>query len=246
MLANSKKLTQIQQTITDVAPFLFSKIIQNHINQNIIIIDTNQKIGRYFGLMNFIIQKETHEVILFDSQNVKSIFDIYFNNKRKIILSNDEIFHFTIPQINDITKYITIIKIGKSINTYFPDLLSKYGYLRTETVRVYGEFAVRGEIVDIGISQENGIRIHLFDDVIESISQFNFINQISEKSINQYNILPINFESLIFKDLPKNTLINVLQTTTIIIDYNTLEENFHNINNTNVINHVYEISPFVE
>ncbi|MEN9782421.1 MAG: transcription-repair coupling factor [Pseudomonadota bacterium] len=245
MLENNHKVTQIKQTITDVTPFLLSKICQTHSNENILITDSTQKINRYFELLKFLTPQNTNEIIIFNTQNIKSVLDIYLNKKYKIILSNDEIFYNQIPQIDNISNYIITLEVNKTIKQNIDKKLTEYGYTRAETVRVNGEFAIRGEIIDIGTSDETGLRVHLFDETIESISTFNFINQVSEKKIQENQILPINFESAIFKNITQENIINTLQIKTIIIDHNTLEENIHNINKHKTIKNIYEITPFI-
>jgi len=245
MLENRQNITQIKQEITDVTPFLLLKICQKHSNQNILIIDSTQKINRYFELLKFLTPQNKQEVILVNAQNVKSILDIYLNKKNKIILSNDEIFYSKIPQTNNLLECVIELKTNSTIINNINQMLTECGYIRAETVRISGEFAIRGEIIDIGILEDTGIRIHLFDETIESISTFNFINQVSEKKLNECQILPVNFESAFFKNTTKENIINILQIETIIIDYNTLEENIHNINKQKTIKNIYEITPFI-
>lgn len=56
--------------------------------------------------------------------------------------------------------------------------LSGKGYNRTETVREAGEFAIRGDILDIfPIGEENPLRLDFFGDILENIRAFDPITQ---------------------------------------------------------------------
>ena len=82
----------------------------------------------------------------------------------------------------------------KKIN--FKDLISKLlllGYERTSVVRDKSEFAVRGSILDIYLLDHNHpIRLDFFDDVIESIHDFDRISQtrINKLSDKKFIIYP--------------------------------------------------------
>tara|TARA_Y100001970_G_scaffold291833_1_gene430567 strand:+ start:4182 stop:7559 length:3378 start_codon:yes stop_codon:yes gene_type:complete len=102
------------------------------------------------------------------------------NKREKIIILTtiNAIIQKTIPR-NELKKnFIKITKnskldINKTIN-----LLIKLGYERTSIVRDKSEFAIRGSIIDIFLPQfDKPIRIDLFDSDIESIFEFDPINQ---------------------------------------------------------------------
>ena len=73
---------------------------------------------------------------------------------------------------------------NKKIN--FKELISKLlmlGYERTSVVRDKSEFAVRGSILDIYLIDHNQpIRLDFFDDIIETIHDF---DRISQKRVNK-------------------------------------------------------------
>jgi len=69
--------------------------------------------------------------------------------------------------------------------------LSSNGYIRTETVREPGEFAVRGGIIDLfPAGHEQPVRLDLFGDEIESIKHFDPIDQRSQNSIDHFSLTP--------------------------------------------------------
>ena len=84
--------------------------------------------------------------------------------------------------------------IGDTIDIeYLNSYLVSNGYLRTETVREPGEYAVRGGIIDIypaGI--ENPLRLDLFGDTIEYIRSFDALTQRSISELKSFNLTPAN------------------------------------------------------
>ena len=65
------------------------------------------------------------------------------------------------------------------------------GYVRTDMVTSPGEFSIRGGIIDIyPLTEEDPIRIELFDDVIDSIRTFSAQNQRSKEKKSEVFIGP--------------------------------------------------------
>ncbi|MDO4519981.1 MAG: transcription-repair coupling factor [Eubacteriales bacterium] len=70
--------------------------------------------------------------------------------------------------------------------------LAVLGYERVGQVELPGQFAVRGGIVDIYLlTEENPIRIELFDDEIESIRSFDSQTQRSLENLEEVTIYPV-------------------------------------------------------
>lgn len=70
--------------------------------------------------------------------------------------------------------------------------LSNNGYLRTDTVRETGEFAIRGDIIDLfPPSQEQPLRIDLFGDEVEKIRLFDPLTQRSDKEVKTFSLKPV-------------------------------------------------------
>lgn len=71
--------------------------------------------------------------------------------------------------------------------------LAANGYHRTETVREPGEFAVRGDIVDVyAPGFEEPVRIDLFGDEIEKLRRFDALSQLTTQVIERLTLLPSN------------------------------------------------------
>ncbi len=73
----------------------------------------------------------------------------------------------------------------------FQAFLTQNGYIRTETVREIGEFAVRGGIIDLfPAGYDDPLRIDLFGDEIESIRLFDPITQRTKKDVKSFTLQP--------------------------------------------------------
>ncbi|MEM8833783.1 MAG: transcription-repair coupling factor, partial [Pseudomonadota bacterium] len=75
----------------------------------------------------------------------------------------------------------------------FQDFLIQNGYIRTETVREAGEYALRGGIIDLFPSdRDDPIRIDLFGDEIESIKTFDSDTQRTLENIQRFSLKPVS------------------------------------------------------
>lgn len=89
--------------------------------------------------------------------------------------------------------------------------LSRFGYERVDFVTTVGQFAVRGDIVDIFVSgQEFPFRLEYFDDEIEKIINFDFSNMKTLKSFEKIEISPIflKFGDNSVFDLAENIIVD--------------------------------------
>ena len=69
--------------------------------------------------------------------------------------------------------------------------LTSLGYKRTTTVQDIGEFALRGDILDIYTLDNSPLRVEFFMDTIEDIRYFNTSNQKSFEHIEKTTIYPL-------------------------------------------------------
>ena len=83
-------------------------------------------------------------------------------------------------------------KVGQRISlSTISDRLVEAGYVRVEQVMEYGEFALRGSLLDVfATGSKAPVRIDLFDDEIESIRNFDPDTQCTTRSTDQIRLLP--------------------------------------------------------
>jgi len=75
--------------------------------------------------------------------------------------------------------------------------LSHLGFERVPTVEAEGQFAVRGDIIDVFSPNEaNPVRIELFDDEIDSLRSFDIYSQRSLKSLDNMAVFPAQLVSI--------------------------------------------------
>ena len=84
------------------------------------------------------------------------------------------------------------------------------GYTRCDLIEGRGQFSVRGGIVDISLTEKNGVRIEFWGDEIDSIRYFNIVSQRSTEEIKEITINPAH-EYLLEKTL--ETVIEKIRST---------------------------------
>ncbi|HHX01315.1 MAG TPA: transcription-repair coupling factor [Firmicutes bacterium] len=76
------------------------------------------------------------------------------------------------------------------------------GYERVDMVEGYGQFSIRGGIIDIyDYTSEHPVRIELFDDEVDSIRIFNIENQRSIDNISEITIYPARDRLFVAEDM---------------------------------------------
>jgi transcription-repair coupling factor (superfamily II helicase) len=104
-------------------------------------------------------------------------------------------------------------------STFVADILTEYGFERTDYVYEPGQFAVRGSILDVfSFSHENPYRIDFFGNEIETIRTFDVETQLSKEHPTEISIIPksdvmgLAKESL-FHALPPQTVVAIKNLT---------------------------------
>ena len=116
-------------------------------------------------------------------ERVKALMSLVLG-KPGIVIIPQRAFLTPLPPHDYIRSLLVSVKPGETINTVnLAKTLANYGYTRTPRVQIQGEFALRGEVLDIFMGGgEEAYRI-LFDfDRVESIKRFDPINQGSGRA----------------------------------------------------------------
>lgn len=113
--------------------------------------------------------------------------------KNQIVLTTVSALMQRIPPKEVIINNTLTLKVGQSIPmAQLTHFLSQNGYHSTDVVATSGEFAVRGEIVDIypaGFS--NPVRLDFFDDELETMKLFNPATQRTNGSLSELILRPV-------------------------------------------------------
>ena len=114
------------------------------------------------------------------------------NNRGKkiVIISSGNILQKLPPKKELLDSTITIKCEQKTSPEFIAQHLAKCGFIRCGSANEPGEFSLRGEIVDVVISDNNGYRINFSWDKIDKIRLFDPLTQVSHEQIDQIEIYP--------------------------------------------------------
>ena len=114
-----------------------------------------------------------------------------------LVVPVDSIMQCVIPR-KELGAHTFSLGIGEKIEReFFETCLLDNGFVRFPMVENRGHYSVRGDIVDVYLPASiNPIRVEFFDNTIESIREFDINTQVSLKSIENVEILPVRELSL--------------------------------------------------
>ncbi len=195
------------------------------------------------------------------SQRIKTLWSLasYNSDKPYILISTaNAIIQRVIPK-SELNDAAIMLKKSSEINiNELTNLFTKLGYHRVSVVREHGEFAIRGDIVDLwAMGQKNALRIDLFGDEIDNLKFFDVTTQRSfSEEIQEFYLLPAsevllneekinnfkqNYRKISNHDLQKDTLYTSITEgkhwsgceNWLPLFYNKLDTVFDYINGTN-------------
>lgn len=156
----------------------------------------------------------------YDAQNMDILYSRIegliklYNNEAGIVIVSTETFMQPVLTKKNMQSSILKLMVANEYNIEeIKEKLVNLGYVRYDLVEGKGTFSVRGDILDIAISNKNGIRIEFFGDEIDQIRFFNLETQRSTENVNQVKIYPLSEE--IDKE-PKGTILEYLSENSII------------------------------
>ena len=125
------------------------------------------------------------------------------NNTAEVIITTAEAIMQDTVSIESLYKNTIEIAVGKSYSLDdIKDKLVKLGYERFELVEGKGQFSIRGGIIDIALSEKQGVRIELWGDEVDSIRLFSIYTQRSTEMLDNIKILPA-YEFILEKPIEK-------------------------------------------
>ena len=116
------------------------------------------------------------------------------STKRRIVLTTVNALVQRVPPRKLLRDRALALKLGLKIPTdRLLSFLQSNGYVRTETVRESGEFAVRGGIVDLfPAGAAEPLRIDFFGDVIDALRRFDPMTQRSTAKLDAVSLKPVS------------------------------------------------------
>lgn len=140
-------------------------------------------------LLRTTVDTKNHEVL---AERIMA-FQTMRSTKPGIVFVTAESLMQKVPSVEALSEQKLIIKSGRIIeqNSILQTLV-EYGYERTEKVETIGQFALRGDIMDIfPINLENPVRVEWFDCEIDVLKIFNVEDQRSISNLKEVPILPL-------------------------------------------------------
>ena len=163
-------------------------------------------------------------------ERIEALNKIYTKNNLIVVTTIEAIMQPIIAK--DIAyKNVLYFKVGTEYNLEdIKQTLTNLGYSRADMIEGKGQFSVRGGIVDIAISENEGVRVELWGDEVDSIRRFNITTQRSTESIEKATIYPAT-EFILEKPIEK-------VCKDIIEKYPDAEEDIELIKNGNYISKI--------
>ncbi|MDC0394603.1 transcription-repair coupling factor [Alphaproteobacteria bacterium] len=128
-----------------------------------------------------------------------------FANKKIITLLTINSFLQKVPPKSFFSKANLILSIGENYNlNQIASFLQDSGFIRTNTVREYGEFAIRGDILDIFSEPTNyPYRLDFFGEELEKIRYFDSLSQLGLQEVSTFTLNPVAEYSLTDDDITR-------------------------------------------
>lgn len=125
------------------------------------------------------------------SERMRALTKIITGQAKGAVISAEGLMHY-LPKPERVKEAVIKVKVGDTISPEeIEDKLIAGGYRREETVGGQGEFARRGDIIDIfSAGDENPIRLEFFGDEIEKMRLFAVDSMISIREIDECTISP--------------------------------------------------------
>jgi len=114
------------------------------------------------------------------------------SGKKTAVSMSQKAFLTYLPEKEFLSSFFIHLKKGKSINSIdIGNKLEQAGYLRVPRVSIHGEFALRGEVLDIFMpGTEDAVRVVFGFDEIENIKYFDPVGQQSTGQTDEIIIYP--------------------------------------------------------
>ena len=123
-------------------------------------------------------------------QRIESLNTIT-SKKNLIIVTTIEAILQKLPSKEVLYQNKLEFKVGEIYNLEeIKRKLIKLGYSRYDLIEGRGQFSVRGDIVDIAVTENTGIRLEFWGDEIDSIRNFNITSQRSIQNLEKATIYP--------------------------------------------------------
>ena len=115
-------------------------------------------------------------------------------NGRRIVLTTVNAAIQRVPPRSAFRDRVLVVNLGDAVPlARLTEFLSHNGYVRTETVREAGEFAIRGGIVDVfPPGTPEPLRLDFFGETLEAVRRFDPLTQRTTGNLDRVRLQPVS------------------------------------------------------
>ena len=205
--------------LSDVGKIQFEYSTKQSLNRPICIVTYNEIEARKIvkDLSHF--TNEFEEVLYFPKREIASydyiaeskdlpyerieVLNKIQKKKAKIVVTTVETLMQKMITKSSLYKNCLEFKVGKrySLEEVKQNLIL-LGYERSDLIEGKGQFSVRGDIIDVALTETKGVRVELWGDEVDSIRNFSISSQRSNEMLDKIEIMPAH--EFILEDELKN------------------------------------------
>lgn len=175
-------------------------------------------------------EMKSFEVITESQENYlerMKVFQNLINEKETIIITTIAALMQNITPIDVLRTRMISFKVDEEIDIKeVSENLAKLGYVREEIAERKGEMSLRGGILDIGLYEEQGIRVELWGDTVSSIRKYQYSDQKSILSEDKVEIVPVT--EMLLEEGPDETISKIYKKISPHLNTSKLLEEFEN------------------
>ena len=207
--------------LSDVGKVQFEYSTKQSLNRPICIVTYNEIEARKIVKDLSYFTNEFEEVLYFPKREIASydyiaeskdlpyerieVLNKIQKGKAKIIVTTVEALMQKMIPKSSLYKNCLEFKVGKrySLEDVKQNLIL-LGYERSDLIEGKGQFSVRGDIIDVALTETKGVRVELWGDEVDSIRNFSISSQRSSEMIDKIEIMPAH--EFILEDELKNII----------------------------------------
>ena len=218
--------------LSDVGKIQFEYSTKQSLNRPICIVTYNEIEARKIVKDLSYFTNEFEEVLYFPKREIASydyiaeskdlpyerieVLNKIQKKKAKIVVTTVEALMQKMITKSSLYKNCLEFKVGKrySLEEVKQNLIL-LGYERNDLIEGKGQFSVRGDIIDVALTETKGVRVELWGDEVDSIRNFSISSQRSNEMLDKIEIMPAH--EFILEDELKN-IVSKIQNNNEYID----------------------------
>jgi transcription-repair coupling factor (superfamily II helicase) len=166
------------------------------------------------------------EMVWGQMQTLSSLIGQDVTNSPLAVVTTERALQPHLPPSSIFADYCLNLIKGMTLESKKIDLnLAKMGYERVNLVETEGQWSKRGDLIDIfPVSAELPIRLEFFGDELENLREFDPVSQRSLDHIEEFNLTPTTWNTVIGQNLPSIEIIKPYIST---LDQENLENGIY-------------------